>query len=362
MTRPHPAAPPVVLHLPPDRNPYQDLLCRGLAEHGVVARVHRGGLVDLLRRETRRQADILHLHWLHKFFAGQPLLRGTARSVLLVLVIALWRLQGKRIVWTVHNISHHEGARPWLDRSLSTVVAWLAHRVVSHSGAGQVAITRRFRIPRAKVVVAHHGNYLACVPPTPVGDGSQVRFLFFGQVRPYKGVEDLLEAFSQLSGNVELRIVGNVRTEDLQRRLEHAEAADSRLSLVAEFVPDEVLHDNLRWCSVVVLPFARSFSSGSLLYALSSGRPVVLPNNQFLREYISDEATITYGSDEDELLSALQTAMSADLPAMGQAALELAQRFDWHDVVTPLLTAYGARSLDEGAPSARRGEAERDHE
>lgn len=147
------------LHLPPDQNPYQRLLFDGLQSQDVDCELHMGQLVELFAPSVVRSNDVLHIHWLHRYFAGQSLLRGTARGLLLLLVLAYWRLRGRRVLWTVHNLAHHEGERGSFDRALSTAVARLAHRVISHSTAGRVAVARRFWLRPPKVVVGLHGNY-----------------------------------------------------------------------------------------------------------------------------------------------------------------------------------------------------------
>ena len=338
------------LHLPPDQNPYQRLLFDGLQAHGVECDLHRGQLSELLAPAIIRHNDVLHVHWLHRYFAGQSLLRGTARGTLLLLVLAYWRLRGRRVIWTVHNLSHHEGERGRFDQALSTAVAHLAHVVISHSAAGRVEVADRFRVRPSKVIVGLHGNYCPVVDPTPVdpsGDAG-ARILFFGQIRPYKGVEGLLKAFEQLQGEHRLRVAGQVREDELQQTLDRAASRDQRIELDLRFLPDEDLLEHLRWSSIVVLPFTRSFSSGSLLFALSAGRGVLLPDITYLRDYLDDEATVTYPlAEEDGLLRALTEAARRDHVAMGVAAQRHAERFDWVRVSAVVADAY------RGSPERR---------
>ena len=343
------------LHLPPDQNPYQRLLFGGLSSHGVGCDLHRGHLSELLVGPVVRRHDVLHVHWLHRYFAGQSRLRGYARGLLLLVVLTYWRMRKRRVVWTVHNLGHHEGERPGFDRVLSTAVAHLAHVVVSHSAAGRLAIARRFKVRPSKVVVALHGNYCSIVdaPPVQSEDRSGARFLFFGQIRRYKGVEELVEAFEKLDGEHRLRIAGQVREDGLRRLLEAAAARDGRIDLDLRFLPDEDLVQHLAWSSIVVLPFTRSFSSGSLLFALSAGRGVILPDISYLRDYLDEEATVTYPTTGRQALhEALQQVTGRDHTAMGLAARQHAERFDWARVSGAVADAY-CRPIERRFPLRR---------
>lgn len=157
-----------------------------------------------------------------------------------------------------------------------------------------------------------------------------------------------MAAFERIEGEHQLRIAGQVREEGLRQILEDAASRDRRIELDLRFLPEEDLLEHLRWSSIVVLPFTRSFSSGSLLFALSAGRGVVLPDISYLRDYLDDEVTITYlPDDEDGLIRALTEAVRWDHVAMGVAALRHAERFDWTRGSSVVADAY------RGSPERR---------
>ena len=101
-------------------------------------------------------------------------------------------------------------------------------------------------------------------PPDVVG------VLFFGLVRQYKGVEDLLAAFRDLPDEgASLRVVGYPEDAALGRSVTEQAAADSRIGVRLECVDDETLAAEISAAQVVVLPYRHLHNSGAALLALN---------------------------------------------------------------------------------------------
>ena len=111
--------------------------------------------------------------------------------------------------------------------------------------------------------------------PGELGDAEGPVVLFFGLLRPYKGVDVLLEAFRDLGG-AELWIVGRPFGVDLHALRESAARAPGRVRFVPRFVPDEEVPALFRRADVVVLPYRDAEQSGVLYTALAFGKPLVL--------------------------------------------------------------------------------------
>ena len=98
--------------------------------------------------------------------------------------------------------------------------------------------------------------------------------LFFGLLRPYKGIDTLLEAFRELDG-AELWIVGNPRMEVGPLR-ELAARARGSVRFVTRFVEDAEIPAIFRRADLVVLPYRDAEHSGVLYTGLAFGKPLVL--------------------------------------------------------------------------------------
>ena len=334
----------IIIHYPSagTANPYLDGMATGLHLHKIEMHVLNMGLIQLFALCCNSQAAILHLHWVHGPVIGPGILRTTVRLMLFWASLFVWLLRGKKIVWTVHNLLNHERCRPWLDRANSKFVAKLSSVVLVHGDAAVPIVRDMFSISETKLRVIHHGNYAHVLQASPIMDHKQRRFLFFGMIRPYKGVLELVRTFSSLSGCARLYIAGQVIDSGLQRELEDLVDMDDRVTIDPNFISNDELKCLLSWCDVIVLPFRDILTSGSLLMALTAGRPVVIPRAGLVTEYANEDCAFFYEpNDQQGLQNALKQALDCnDLQNMAKVALNRSKDFDWVDIGAELASVY----------------------
>ena len=153
--------------------------------------------------------------------------------------------------------------------------------VVAHSEHGAARLRDEVGLDPGRVRVIPHGafDYLTRLPeekplPAELEGAEGPVILFFGLLRPYKGLDILLEAFRRLDGP-ELWIVGNPRMDvEPLRRL--AAEAPGRVRFLTRFVEDAEIPAIFRRADVVVLPYRDAEHSGVLYTGLAFGKPLVL--------------------------------------------------------------------------------------
>lgn len=155
--------------------------------------------------------------------------------------------------------------------------------VIAHSEQGARRLREEVGVDPAKVHVIPHGvfDYLTRLKPeaplpaefSPRQEGAPV-VLFFGLLRPYKGIEVLLDAFRAVTG-AELWIAGNPRmpVEPLRAA---AGAAASPVRFAPRFITDAEIPPLFRAADIVVLPYLDIEQSGVLYTALAFGKPLIL--------------------------------------------------------------------------------------
>lgn len=331
-------------------NPYVELLRRALDAMPDVRAVSQRDLTPAWVWRNRRGVDVIHLHWLELQIASPSRWRAFKKFTRLVGAVLLARVLGITFVYTVHNLEHHEGRNALLNRWANGCVFALADAVHVHDEgvAGQLA-ARYGR--RRGVYVVPHGNYIGAYPVADSREGARARlglspqptvFLFLGQVRPYKGVQELIAAFRQLEGEeYVLLIAGNPQDANYAARIAAAAQDDSRIRLRLGFVPDEELHCYLLAADVDVLPYREVTTSGAALLAFSFGLPIVAPNIGCFAGLVAGNRGILYDpGDPHGLVDALARAAALDRDAARREALAYAESLAW-DRLAPLhLAAY----------------------
>jgi glycosyltransferase involved in cell wall biosynthesis len=263
-----------------------------------------------------------------------------------------------RVVWTVHNECNHERRYETLDRWVSARVAALADEVHVWDEYTRDRVETAFDVPTAKTRIVPHGNYLPLYDAEP--DHEKARetlaadhdidpdaegpiYLYFGVIRPYKGVPDLLRAFADAApGDAALVVAGNPKYDGLEREIRDLAADDDRVHLDLGYVPDDRVPTYFAAADFVVLPYRHVFNSGSALLGMSLGRPLVVPAMGSIPSVVPS-GNVVY----DDLGSGLRR--SADLSPeererIGEQNRCVAERdHDWETVVDRLIDAYEGR-------------------
>src|SRR6185437_11893527 len=169
------------------------------------------------------------------------------------------------------------------------------------------------------IVVAPHGPFDHHVPQTTTRetDHDEFNVLFFGTIRPYKGLEHLVEAFDLLDDETaqrfRLTVVGET-WEGWTRPLELIAGSHrrDRITLVNTYVHDDDVAGYFAAADAVALPYTRSSASGPLHIAMAAGLPVILTDVGGLRAAAEGYEGICWVPASDP--SALRDALQA-LPA-----------------------------------------------
>jgi glycosyltransferase involved in cell wall biosynthesis len=306
-------------------NPYNRLLYEAVEEEGVTVDEFR------LSAALRGGYDLWHVHWPDDFLSyAAPVKAATYVAAELVLM-ALAKARGTRIVWTAHDLGPHESRHPWLERLFWQFFPPLVDGVISLSEAGRKKAREQFPALRGvPAFVVPHGHYRPAYPDAMAQaearaalelDTDAPTALFVGRIRPYKNVPHLIRVFQQLEApEARLLVVGNPATETVRRAVEDAAAGAERVQTALRFVPDDAMPTYCAAADLVVLPYRDILHSGSALLALSFDRPVLVPDQGAMSELqnqVGPEWVRAYAGTLTPavLRDALQWARRADRPA-----------------------------------------------
>ena len=270
------------------------------SELGLLAKVLRvlNYYRKLLVYAAKARPKLFHILWNNKFELFD-------RTVLML----YYRMLGKKIALTVHNVN--AGKRDLNDSFLNRLSLRtqynLCHYIFVHTEGMKSELVTEFRISKAKVSVIPFGiNNTA--PKTSLTSGEAKRtlgiadndkaLLFFGNLAPYKGLEYLVSAFTELLNKdrtYRLIIAGRPKGSEEYWKQIHDGIARSRIGdrMVQriEYIPDEETEVYFKAADVLILPYTRVFQSGVLFLGYSFGLPTIAADVGSLKEEIIEGKT-----------------------------------------------------------------------
>ncbi|RYH06688.1 glycosyltransferase [Tropicimonas sp. IMCC6043] len=332
-------------------NPYQGLL---YARNDFCIQVRYGPLdvaIELIAGGRTELPVIFHLHWLNWLFRGVASPReARRRAIVFISDLNRFRALGGIVVWTIHNELSHDSPQPDAERLLSDQIVRIADQLLIHD-LGSLDEISEFEVPRDKVVELPHGHYIGTYPNTISREEARSQLglapeddvcLFFGQLRPYKGVEELIEAFRRLLAGrprLKLLIVGR-HIYDPFRALAAplTDAEDAAIQIHDEFVADDELQKYFRAADIAVFPYRKVLTSGSVMLALSFRLPVAVADCAMIRTVLADRrlgavipAAGAAGDIQTTLENLLARKVAGTLAISNQAWADFVRRHEWRD-------------------------------
>lgn len=275
------------------------------------------------------------------------------------LIFLLCRLLRIRVVLTAHNILPHE--LRFFEAGFYRCYYHLAHAIIVHSLENRERLLEQVpRLKREKIFVIPHGNY-AHFHDLELGRGEarqqlglsleRQMVLFLGAIRPYKGVDLLLQtvravrlacpkAFFVVAGHVlrgkredyeQLAATLGLGPDDLVMHFAYLTTAETIAYVCAS--------------DLVVLPYRAIYQSGVLFLASSFGRPVLATRVGSFPETIEEGGSGWLVDPGD--LAGLQQALvrilqnPQKLAEAGAHARHLANtRHSWDDIARQTMRVY----------------------
>jgi len=260
------------------------------------------------------------------------------------IAILVRMLTRARIVYLCHNVVAHEAGR--FDRFATRLALSTGHGFVVHSqedadnlrAMRPLAVIRRSPHPTYEVFAAGGLSREAARRTLDLGTDERV-VLFFGFVRPYKGLDVLLCALPAVLERmpVTLLVVGEFwRGADEARALIDALGIAGHVRLVNRYVPNEAVERYFAAADVVALPYVSATGSGICQIAFGHRRAVIATSVGCLPEVVIDGETglIVPPGDEAALAAALVRFFRDGLRDGFEREIDRRRdRFGWHHMV-----------------------------
>ncbi|MCP9935176.1 MULTISPECIES: glycosyltransferase family 4 protein [Cyanophyceae] len=348
-----------VVFLPDKRrfNPYQKRLAEALIQQGfpVIVKDHPPLFGAFFRQQRLYSRHVIvHLHWLNgltdQAVYAHSSIRFLVWYVLMFCDLGLFRLRGGRLFWTVHNLISHECPDPARELKVRRLIAIFANGIHFHSRSSIARAEEEYAVPlQSKAIVAAHAAYPEDYPPNPSRVESLARetdiskvnftFLFFGNIRRYKGLESLVEAFRHQPGShCRLLIAGAPIPGVSTEWINEASAKDPRLRLRIGYVSDGDVSALFSLADVLVAPYTATLTSGVVSLALTFGCPMVLPDAARVYDLPGDAGAEYYAPGQ--LPEALARIERRDLEGMRAHNSRLGRTLTWEAMAQAIAGSY----------------------
>ncbi len=266
---------------------------------------------------------IFHILWNNKF----ELFDRTA-------LMLYYKLLNKKVILTAHNVnlSRRDSRDTLLNRLTLRIQYRLADHIFVHTQEMQRELTEEFAVQASKVRVIPFGinNQVpnTSLSPSQAKERLGIRsaektILFFGKIRPYKGLEYLVEAFLRLAKRSEdyRMIVAGKPGKGCEKYWDAIEkqisgyVQEGRILLRPDFIPDHEVEVYFKAADVLVLPYRNIYQSGVLFLGYNFGLPVLTANVGSLKHEIIEGQTgfVFKPEDPTELVEVIQRYFTSDL-------------------------------------------------
>jgi D-inositol-3-phosphate glycosyltransferase len=293
---------------------------------GLAAKAWRvvGYYLRVLLFAARTDARLFHVLWFRKF----PIVERTVLN-------GYFKLLRKKLVLTAHNVDERarNGTRPTLTDSLSLAFLYkTVDHIFVHTDKMKLELAEKFGVAERKVTVVPLGVNDAI--PTANGSRTAARqrfglnpdarvLLCFGQIAPYKGIEDLLHALAILvreDPSFTVVLAGRVKDGSSEPYWRGIELLIEELGLTdhvrkeIRYIPDDEVGLLFRASDIAVLPYRRVYQSGVLTLSYAQGVPVIAADVGSFRQHIVEGETglVFKPGDVPDLVSKIRTFFAAD--------------------------------------------------
>jgi glycosyltransferase involved in cell wall biosynthesis len=304
---------------------------------------------DMLRyRRFAREADVVHFQWLPVQYLDGHLLprasvgRGERRGE-----------TNRPLVLTAHDVLPREPRAGQLAAQRRLYGRFDA--VVVHSEHGRARLLEELGVDGDRVHVIPHGVFTHLAerppgtpPPPPPLQTDRPVVLMFGLMRPYKGIDVLLQAWRGVDGqepieDAELWVAGMPRMDVSALRA----SAPAGVRFVPRFIGDDELPAYFERADLVVLPYLQADQSGVLFTALAFGKPLLLSDVGGFPEMASTGAArVVAAGDAHALGKALRELLGdreARAAMASNACAAASGTYSWDRIASQTLALY--RSL-----------------
>lgn len=270
-------------------------------------------------------------------------------------MVLFWRMCRKcPLVMTVHDPYQHPGI-PFTQKIYQDIMQRIfihkAKKIIVHSNLLKKQFLERYqRSTNEDVVVIPHGDFSILKYWDKNGTNNKKisptkNILFFGTVRPNKGLEYLLKAECFIRNHLDdYMIIIAGKCDEFEKYKKYIESG-AKIKIINEYIPNKEVSKYFRNASVVVLPYLSATQTGIIPLAYSFGKPVIATNVGAIPEIVEVGKTgfLVEPRDEKALADSIVRLMSDDKlikKMSANALLYCRENLSWNSIAKKTMELY----------------------
>ena len=323
-------------------NPYQYLMMEGLKKNPSfeVSHGQPGKFFAIVRTAIIDKPDFIHIDWLHQYYARRSHWMTWLQFPFFVFELWFTKIVLKtKLVWTLHNITPHDlpyfGPYIWTRRIFAKHTKWIrvfSNRTIYHASQELRVGSNKFKVIPEGSYIGYYPNKISKIESRRIFGLKLNEFvlLFFGSIRPYKGIEKLIKDFLENKNQSwKLIIAGPAR--DLSYRNKIKELSNHPdIILIPKMVPISEVQNYMNVSDIVILPFEKIENSGSAILAMSFKKAILAPKKGVLPDRLVNQIDLLY-TEEKGFLAHLKDLSIKQLNLIGEKNFKQLLKYKWED-------------------------------
>lgn len=253
---------------------------------------------NLIKYTLTSETEIFHIQWFDRLHYLEK-----------IFFVPFYRFCNKKTVLTAHNINaaQRDDNDSQLNRLLLKFCYHRVDQLIVHTQKMKEQLVGEYEVPQNNITVIPHG----IMSMVPISDLSRLDarkqlgiqmdkkvILFFGHIKPYKGLDSIIDALPEIKENIKeifVLVAGGINERShywsqINDKI-NSYGVKNEILYNISYIPDEDIEMYFKSADLLVLPYKNIFQSGVLFLGLHFGIPMVATDVGSFNEYIIEEKT-----------------------------------------------------------------------
>lgn len=333
-------------------NPYQKKIIDNLKNNGVDVSIAKTGSNEFFKTKGLSNASVIHFHWFEPYIKSSSTVKSFVKAIYFLFRLYLFK-KNRKFVWTVHNLVNHEKTNVFVDKFFLFFFTKLIDNFCVHNKFTVGKIKNKFNIKSNKISIIPHGNYANTYDAIELDehyfkreimkvDANKITFTFLGQIRPYKGVIDLIDAFISVRNDEksQLLICGKVYTNEDKELIQNKIKDFKNIIFKPGYVKDSEVYGYLKCSDVLIYPYKNILTSGALILGMSMKKTCIASNVGSMKEFLNDVYLFNNKNELTNLIIKLEKKSKHEFNEIGKKNFTRIEDDTWSKMAIELGKIY----------------------